>query len=74
MNDTIIVALLSCLGTAAGSIVSILTANRITNFKIEKLEEEVRKHNGLIDRTYKLEEKTKVLEVKFEELGGKIKK
>ena len=74
MSETIIVALLSCLGTALGSTVSILTANRITNYKIEKLEEEVRKHNGLIDRTYKLEEKTEVLKVKLEEVEGKIKK
>lgn len=73
MSETIIVAILSCLGTAAGSIVSILTANRITNYKIEKLEEEVRKHNGLIDRMYRVEGRCDVLQEKIEDLEGKKK-
>lgn len=73
MSETIIVAILSCFGTAAGSIVSILTANRITNYKIEKLEEEVRKHNGLIDRMYRVEGRCDVLQEKIEDLEGKRK-
>ena len=71
MSDTIIVAIISGLGTMAGAVVSVLTANRITNFKIERLEEEVRKHNGVIERTYKLEERTAVLETKVEGLEAK---
>lgn len=62
MSDTIIVAILSLVGTAAGSIVSVMTANRITNYKIESLEEQVKKHNNVIERTYKLEEKFAVLD------------
>lgn len=73
MSETIIVAIISGIGTAAGAVVSILTANRITNFKIERLEEEVRKHNGIIERTYKLEERTAILETKVDNLEGKKK-
>lgn len=73
MSETIIVAIISGIGTAAGAVVSILTANRITNFKIERLEEEVRKHNGVIERTYELETRTKVLETKVDALEGKKK-
>ncbi len=73
MSDTIIVAIISGVGTMAGAVVSILTANRITNFKIERLEEEVRKHNGIIERTYKLEERMSVAETKIEDLEGKRK-
>ena len=62
MSDAIVVAFLSCIGTAAGSIVSVMTANRITNYKIESLEEQVKKHNNVIERTYKLEEKFAVLD------------
>ena len=73
MSDTIIVAIISGVGTMAGAVVSILTANRITNYKIERLEEEVRKHNGIIERTYKLEERMSVAETKINDLEGKRK-
>ena len=73
MSDTIIVAVLSCLGTLAGSVVSVLTANRITNYKIEKLEEEVKKHNSIIERTFKLEGRCDVFDEKFEELERRHK-
>lgn len=73
MSDTIIVAILSAIGTGAGAIVSVLTANRITNYKIERLEEEVKKHNGIIERTYKLEERTSILETKVTDLEARKK-
>lgn len=72
MSDTIIVALLSCIGTAAGAVVSVMTANRVTNYKIEKLEEEVKKHNNLIERTFKLEEKTAVQEEQIKVANHRI--
>ena len=69
MNDTIIVALLSLLGTATGSIVSVLTANRLTNFKIEvlqkemtELKDETKKHNQVIERTFRLEEHAAIVD------------
>ena len=68
MSDTIIVALFSCVGTLAGSVVSILTANRLTSYKIEviqkemaELKEETKKHNKVIERTYQLEQDQAVL-------------
>lgn len=60
MIGEIIVACISFIGTALGSIVSIITANRLTNYKIEELKKEVEKHNGLIDRVYKLENRAEV--------------
>lgn len=74
MNDTIIVALISGIGTAAGAIVSVLTANRLSNYKIERLEEEVKKHNQIIERTFKLEERTSVLENEVDGIKERIKK
>ena len=73
MSDTIIVAIISAIGTGAGAIVSVFTASRLTNYKIEKLEEEVKKHNGIIERTYELEKRTAILETKVEDLEGKKK-
>lgn len=72
MSDTIIVAIISGIGTAAGAVVSVLTANRITNYKIERLEEEVKKHNSIIERTFKLEEKTAVQEEQIKVANHRI--
>ena len=55
MNDTVVVAALSLTGTVIGSLVGILTANKLVNYRLKKLEEKVQAHNNLIERTYKLE-------------------
>ena len=55
MSEAVIVALLSLLGTLGGSLFGILAANRLTSFRLRKLEEQVGKHNNLVERTYILE-------------------
>jgi len=72
MSDTIIVAILSFIGTGLGAVVSVFTANRVTNFKIERLEEEVKKHNSIIERTYKLEETCAVLNTEMKVANHRI--
>ncbi len=62
MNPEIVIALLSLAGTFIGSLAGILTANKLTNYRISQLEKRVNKHNNLIDRTYGLEQKYAVLE------------
>ena len=56
MDHTVLVAVLSMAGTLIGSIGGILAANRLTNYRIEQLEKKVDKHNGVIERTYRIEE------------------
>lgn len=55
MSDTVIVGLLALIGTLAGTFGGIITANKVTTYRIERLEEKVNKHNNIIERTYKLE-------------------
>lgn len=55
METEIIVALLGCAGTLAGSFLGVVAASKMTNFRLEQLEARVNKHNNLIERTYKLE-------------------
>lgn len=55
METEIIVALLGLLGTLSGSFLGILTASRMTNYRLQQLEERVNKHNSIIERTYRLE-------------------
>ena len=57
MSDVLIVGVLSLFGTLVGSLGGILTANKLTNYRIEQLELKVGKHNNLIERMYKVEEK-----------------
>lgn len=49
------VAILSLCGTLIGSIAGILTANKLSNYRIEQLEKKVEKHNSIVERTFKLE-------------------
>lgn len=56
------VAVLSLVGTLIGSLAGILTANRLSNYRIEQLEKRVGKHNHLIERTYRLEQELAVLD------------
>lgn len=53
MSDTIIVALLSLLGTFAGT----FGGMKLISYRIEQLEIKVNQHNEVIKRTYVLEEK-----------------
>ncbi len=65
LNDTIIVALLSLCGTLAGTFGGILTANKLTTYRIEQLEKKVDKHNHVVERMYALEERVTVTEEKI---------
>ena len=55
METEIIVALLGLIGTLAGSFMGVLAASKMTNYRLQQLEERVNKHNNVIERTYKLE-------------------
>lgn len=55
METEIIVALLGLLGTLAGSFLGVLAASKLTNYRLQQLEEKVNKHNNIIERTYILE-------------------
>ena len=50
-----IVALLGFAGTLMGSLLGVLAAQKLTQYRLAQLEEKVNKHNNLIERTYKLE-------------------
>lgn len=72
MSDTVIVALISLVGTLGGTFGGILVANKLTNFRLEQLEQRVNKHNNLIERTYKLEEDIKLHEEKIKVANHRI--
>ena len=55
MSEAIVVALLGFAGTLLGSLFGVLTAQKLTQYRLAQLEEKVNKHNNLIERTFKLE-------------------
>lgn len=68
MIEAIIVAVLSLIGTLAGTFGGILTANKLTNYRIEQLEKKVEKHNSVIERVYQLEKHEAVVDEEIEHL------
>lgn len=59
MQPEVAVAVCSLLGTLAGSLAGIMTANKLTMYRIEQLEEKVKKHNNLIERMVVVEQSTR---------------
>ena len=72
MSETIIVAILSLVGTLGGSLIGILTANKLTNYRIEQLEKKVEKHNNVIERVYNLEKNEAVMEEEIKVANHRI--
>lgn len=68
MSEAVIVALFALLGTLGGSFGGILTANKLTNYRLEQLEAKVEKHNKVIERVYNLEKHEAVIEEEIEHL------
>ena len=68
MSETIIVALISGLGTIVGSGLGVFASARLTNYRLEQLEKKVNLHNNVIERVYELEKKEAMLEQHVEDL------
>ena len=55
MTEAIIVAILGFAGTLVGSLLGVVAAQKLTQYRLSQLEDKVNRHNNLIERTYKLE-------------------
>lgn len=71
MEPEIVVAICSLLGTLVGSLAGILTANKLTTFRIEQLEEKVKKHNNLVERMVAVEQSAKSAHHRIDEIVEK---
>ena len=49
------------MGTMIGTFGGIITANKLTNYRIEQLEKKVEKHNSVVERVYVLEKHEAVI-------------
>ena len=74
MDNTIVVAILSLVGTLAGTFGGVMTSNRLTGYRLEKLEEQMKKYNNLIERTFRLEEANALQSQSIESLTRRVDK
>lgn len=72
MGDTIAVALISFAGTLIGTFGGIITANKLTNYRIAQLEKKVEKHNSVVERVYQLEKGEAVIEEEIKVANHRI--
>ena len=73
MSETIIVAIIALIGTLSGSFGGIIASNKLVIYRIQKLEEKVEKHNGVIERVYKLEKHDAVVDEEIKNLEARYK-
>ena len=59
--DNIVVALIGVLGSAFGSLVGVITSAKLTNYRLQQLENRVAEHNGFAKRMPVVEEQIKEL-------------
>lgn len=72
MSDTVIVAVLALFGTLAGSYFSNRKTSALIAYRLEQLEQKVNKHNSVIERTYKLENKESIVEEQIKIINHRI--
>ena len=55
MDAQTLISVLTCLGTIVCNIVSIYKVSGLMQYRLSQLEQKVDKHNGMVERTFKLE-------------------
>ncbi len=71
MDAEVIVSLITLCGSALGTFAGIAVNSKLTNFRLEQLEKKVNKHNNVIERTGKLEERVGALDYRLKEIESR---
>lgn len=72
MGAEVTVAVVSLIGTLAGTFAGIMTSTKLTTYRIEQLEKKVDKHNNVIERVFRLEDNDRLLEEKISVANHRI--
>ena len=63
---------MSLSGTCIGTLGGILASSRLTNYRLQQLEDKVEKHNSIIERVFKLEKQEAVIEEEIKVANHRI--
>lgn len=74
MDNTVIVALISLIGTLGGSLGGILVSSKLTNYRLQQLENKVAEHNNFARRMPVVEEQIKVINHRIDDLKQEEKR
>lgn len=72
MNENVAVAVLSLVGTLLGAYLANRRTSALIAYRLEQLEKKVQAHNNLVERTYRLEERSEVQEEKIKMANHRI--
>ena len=72
MTEPVLVALIGLIGSGAGTFGGFLVSSRLTQYRLEQLEKKVEVHNKVIERVYRLEERTELQEEKIKLANHRI--
>ena len=72
MDNTVLVALVSLVGTIVGSLGGIVVSSKLTNYRLEQLEKKVDKHNNFAEKIPVLDEKLRVANKRIEDLERQV--
>lgn len=72
MSSDVITALIGLVGSGIGSVIGIICNTRLTAYRIKELEKKVDKHNTVVERTYKVEERLSVIDEEIKVVNHRI--
>lgn len=72
MSGEVVVALITLLGSAIGTIGGIFATNKMTAYRIEQLEKKVDKHNQVVERMYDAEKNISVISEEIKNVNHRI--
>ena len=72
MSGEVVVALITLLGSAIGTIGGIFATNKMTAYRIEQLEKKGDKHNQVVERMYEAEKNISVISEEIKNVNHRI--
>ena len=74
MSETMIQTLITTVVTLIGTFGGILTAQKLSNYRIQELEKKVDKHNNVIEKTYGLEKDIQDMRKDLDKVDAELQK
>lgn len=72
MDSAVISALIALCGSVIGTFGGVVASSKLTEYRIKELEKKVEKHNNLVERMYKVEDRLDLHDEKFKVANHRI--